>query len=76
MKKEEINKCALGSSRGGARVVCLQSEDLWRVSRLDAEALALPGVTCDDGKVCACNSEDGSAILCVGIELSLLWLGE
>lgn len=54
----------------------LQSEDLWCISRLDAVSFALSGVTCDDSKICACNGEDSSAIFRVGVELSLLWLGE
>jgi hypothetical protein len=49
-----------------------QSEYFGRVASLDVVALALAGVAGDDGKVRASDGEDGAAIFCVRVELSLL----
>jgi hypothetical protein len=49
-----------------------QSKYFWRVASLDVVALALAGVASDDGKVGASDGEDGAAVFCVRVELSLL----
>ena len=49
----------------------LQSENLWGISRLDGIAFRLPGITCYDAKVCTSNSEDGTTVLSVWVEVSL-----
>jgi hypothetical protein len=49
-----------------------QLENLGCVTRLNAVALRLPGVACDNAEVCACDGEDGATVLGVGIELALL----
>lgn len=49
-----------------------QSEYFGRVASLNVVALALAGVASDDGKVRSSDGEDGAAIFCVRVELSLL----
>jgi hypothetical protein len=49
-----------------------QSEYFGRVASLNVVTLALAGVASDDGKVRASDGEDGAAVFCVWIELSLL----
>jgi hypothetical protein len=49
-----------------------QLEDLWSIARLDAVALALSGVACYDAEVCACDGEDGAAVLGIRVELVLV----
>ena len=53
-----------------------QSEDLWRITGLYAVAFTLAGVARDDGEVGAGDGEDGAAVVGVGVEGALLWLGE
>ena len=50
----------------------VQSEDFGCISRLDAVALALPGISCDNTEIGPCDSQNGSAILCVRVELPLI----
>lgn len=47
-----------------------QFEDLWRVSCLDAVALALPGVARNNGEVEACDGQNRAAILGIRVESS------
>ena len=54
----------------------VQFEDLWRIPRLDAVALALPRVTCDDGEICASDGKDGAAVLGVRVKLAFLGVCE
>ena len=49
-----------------------QSEYFGRVASLNVVTLALASVASDDGKVRASDGEDGAAIFCVWVELSLL----
>ena len=51
-----------------------QPEHLWSIPRLYAEAFALPGVAGDEAKVGASDGQDRATILCVRIELALLWV--
>lgn len=49
-----------------------QTKDLGGISSLDAVALALPRVACNDTEVCACDGENSSSVVAVGVELALL----
>jgi hypothetical protein len=49
-----------------------QAEYFGRVASLDAVALALTGITSDDGKVCTCDGENCTAIFGVWVKLPLL----
>jgi hypothetical protein len=51
-----------------------QFEDLGCISRLDVVPFALTGITSDDGEVSTGDGEDGTAILCVGVERLLMGL--
>lgn len=57
-------------------ILDVQSEDLGCITRLDAVTLALSCVACDYGKIGTCDGKDGTSILSVRIELSLLGMGE
>ena len=48
----------------------VQTKDLGRVTGLNVEALCLPCVTSDDGEILPSNSEDGTTVRRVGIEVS------
>ena len=52
----------------------VQPEDLWGISCLNAETLALSRVTGDDRKVLTGDSEDCTAVFGVGVEGSCLGL--
>lgn len=49
-----------------------QAEYFWGVAGLDAVALALTGITSDDGKVCTCDGKNCAAIFGVWVKLPLL----
>jgi hypothetical protein len=49
-----------------------QAEYFGSVASLDAVALALTGITSDDGKVSTCDCENCAAIFGVWVELPLL----
>lgn len=54
----------------------VQSEDLGRIARLDAVALALASVPGDDSEIFAGDGKDGAAVVAVRIELSLLGVND
>ena len=49
-----------------------QPEHFGGIASLNVITLALAGVTSDNGKVCACDGEDGAAIFGVWVETPLL----
>ena len=57
-------------------MINVQSEDLGSVAGLYAVALALAGVTSNNGEVRTSDGEDSTAIVGVGVELALLRVGE
>ena len=51
-----------------------QSEDFGCITSLYAVSLALPSIACDDREVCTSNGKDGTAVLGVRVERTLLWV--
>ena len=71
LEREQIVKFIIMNAR---QRLDIQSEDLWRISRLNVETLCLARVTSDNSEISTRDGEDCAAILSIWVErVHLSW---